>query len=252
MALRTGNPGIPAKRAVHPAGMAVAVGMAMNLSHHSLSSLRLTVRLCIVALASMAGAEGCGNGDTSTLHSSCSTNDECSRDQVCLADPVGTPKTCEVGCRSDADCGAGERCSPDSICGPGCNVDADCGAGEWCSHKFAINLGRVGPSGACAPLSLPCGSATCDVQNLTTRGIEVRLGACCTADDACGLVTAVPLPDIGCQALAQRGVADTTCPSQKDILGTEYPGCRRVDGTCGAQVGTLGDPASLGCIVLQP
>jgi len=224
----------------------------MNSDHPSFSSLRITVRLCLVALASTAGAVGCGNdSDTSTLGAPCATNDDCSRDQVCIAD-VGTPKMCESGCRSDADCDAGERCSPDSVCGPGCNVDTDCGAGAWCEHKFAFNLGRSGPSGTCTPLSIKCGGATCDEQSVSALGLAVRLGACCTAGSACGLDTTFPLPDLGCQALAQPGVADTTCPSQQDTLGTSYPGCRRPDGTCGAQVGTLGDPASLGCIALHP
>jgi hypothetical protein len=222
----------------------------MNLSHRTFSSLRITVRLCIVALASVAGAAGCNDDDTLTPGASCATNDDCSRDQVCILD-VTSPKTCEVGCRSDADCGAGERCSPDSVCGPGCNIDADCAAGEWCKSPFAINLGRSAPTGTCTPLSIQCGNATCDTQTLPAPAFGVRLGACCAAESACGLDTAFPLPELGCQALDQPGVADATCPPQQDTLGTSYPGCRRPDGTCGAQVGALGEPKSLGCIVLH-
>lgn len=106
----------------------------------------------------MCAADGtCGGGPM------CTTNSECS-----LGPPVqycnATSRTCQVGCRSDADCNAQlfEKCTGAHICevmgmgtgggdGEACpNGDGDCRAGYLCSPLLGV-CREACMDGACPP-----------------------------------------------------------------------------------------------------
>jgi len=86
-----------------------------------------------------------------------------------------------------------------------------------------------------------CGTDTC--QPSTYEGV-IALGACCTAQQTCGLdlsplanVTTVPTT---CTPLAQPGAASGDCPTYTTIDagsgGIVFDGCCRPDNTCGVFV----------------
>jgi hypothetical protein len=94
-----------------------------------------------------------------------------------------------------------------------------------------------------------CGTSTCQPG---TYDDVIALGACCTAQQTCGLdlsplanVTTVPTT---CTPLAQPGTASGECPTftaSADGGGTVFDGCCRPDNTCGVfvKLGAL----DLGC-----
>jgi hypothetical protein len=100
----------------------------------------------------------------------------CTTDSACTAQPNGFCSqfdptggfpvggcTCYYGCKTDADCGAGQMClcgDPVGVCVPAsCKSDADCGPGLLCTMSAPLGTCPSAPPFACQSPADSCGGS---------------------------------------------------------------------------------------------
>jgi hypothetical protein len=95
--------------------------------------------------------------------------------------------------------------------------------------------GGMGGSGGMMAMPMTCGSNTCNP--ITTATMAVLPACCVTGTNACGVYT--DMAGTQCTETGQDGVLDESCPSEKNALNADTPGCCRPDGKCGLMSMTL-------------
>jgi hypothetical protein len=175
---------------------------------------------------------------------------------------LGCSEEEQLGCRRDADCRTGFRCSPDRVCL--CTTDQACGSGEYCNAEGSCQLFQG--CRADADCGSPAGAWRCQIGSGAGQCLCVTNDACpadqvcntagscqekvgCVLDADCGAVVdwrcrINPATQIGECLCRQDGACDasefcntagycqprTTCSTNEDCPAGRY--CNQASGEC--------------------